>query len=88
MISYTCECCGDSHKLNITHEKYHKLDKLGYVANADCKDARRRIQDGYCNIVFEDENHIAYIHTHNIKPKPQSLWQYFLSWADKTLIPN
>ena len=84
MSNLLCECSGDEHNLkNITSEKYFELDRLGYVTNADCKATRRRIRDGHCKIVFEDENHLAYIHVDDIKP--QSLWQYFLSWADKTL---
>jgi hypothetical protein len=86
MSNYICECSGDSHKLNITDEKYNKLDRLGYVANANCENMRKDIQGRYYKIVFEDESHIAYIHVDDIES--QSLWQYFLNWADKTLTSN
>ncbi len=86
MANYICECSGNSHTLNITTEEYAKLDRLGYVSNANCEDARKDIQGGHYKIVFENENHLVYIRIDDIEP--QSLWQYFLNWADKTLIPN
>ena len=89
MNSLCCECCGNTHNLKITWERFRELrelDRLGYVSTADCKATRRRIRDGYCKVVFEDENHLVYIHTDDIKP--QSLLQYFLNWADKTLTSN
>ena len=80
MDNYICECCGDSHKLNITTEEYTKLDRLGYVSNADCKDARKDIQNGHYKIVFENKEHLVCIHVDDVKL--QSLWQYFLNWSD------
>jgi hypothetical protein len=86
MNNLVCECCGKSHPLNITWDKYDKLDELGYVATADCKDVRRRIQEGHCKIVYEDDFHLAYIHIDNIRS--QSLLHYVLGLLDKILIED